>query len=316
MIVWPVTLKENKYSKWYSELIANAQNRVLPSGTYTEKHHIIPKSWLGPDTEENIVKLTAREHYIAHALLWKFNVPKKHHIQMMHAFDSMTKMKYGRRHYKINSRIFESLKLEHIAHMKTKTGNKNPNFGKPMLPHVKERLKEANLQKYKQRQAGMFVGPIKPSNTFTFRGIIYRGISEASRQTGIPPGKMKLQIKYWGLNPDIETIRQIDSGELQYPRVAPNKGVAMSEEQRQAIKETKRIKFQKLKEAGLPNPNTGRKASDETRKRISEKAIGRKASDETRRILSQASKGKSKSPEHIAAIRLAKAAKKNNKLQQ
>jgi hypothetical protein len=200
--------------------------------------------------------------------------------------------------------------------MKTKTGNKNPNFGKPMLPHVKERLKEANLQKYKQRQAGMFVGPIKPSNTFTFRGIIYRGISEASRQTGIPPGKMKLQIKYWGLNPDIETIRQIDSGELQYPRVAPNKGVAMSEEQRQAIKETKRIKFQKLKEAGLPNPNTGRKASDETRKRISEKAIGRKASDETRRILSQASKGKSKSPEHIAAIRLAKAAKKNNKLQQ
>jgi hypothetical protein len=306
MINWPVYIEENKYSRWYNSLIERSQSRILPKGTYTEKHHIIPKSWSGPDIKENIVILSAREHYIAHALLWKFNVGKKHHIQMMHAFDCMTKMKYGRRNYKINSRIFESLKLEYISHMKSKIGNKNHNFGKLMLPHVKERLKQANLQKYKERQSKMFIGPIKPKNTFTFRGVIYRGICEASRETGIPQGKMKRQNLYWGTNPDAETIRKIDSGELQYPRVAPNKGIPMGEEQRLAIKETKRIKFQKLKEAGLPNPNVGRKASEETRQKISKKAIGRKASEETRQILSRASKGKPKSPKHIEAIRVAK----------
>jgi len=314
MIHWPIIITENKYSKWYCELITNSQIRILPAGIYFEKHHIIPKSWGGPDTTENIVRLTAREHYVAHALLWKFEVSKKHHIQMMHAFDSMTKMRYSRRDYKINSRIFESLKLEHSAHMRTKTGDKNPNFGKPMLPYVKEKLKAANLKKYEERKSKMFVGPIRPDTVFKFRGIVYRGISEASKKTKIPPGKMKLQIKYWGDNPSKETIRKIDLGELQYPRIAPNKGVPMSEEQRLAIKETKLLKFQKLKEAGIPNPNIGRKASEETRQKISKKATGRKASAETRQILSQASKGKPKSPKHIEAIRLARLVKKSKTL--
>jgi len=189
-------------------------------------------------------------------------------------------------------------------------GENNPNYGKTMLPHVKEKLKEANQKKYEERKAKMFVGPVKPTGTFTFRGVVYKSISEASRQTGFSQRIMTTQVKYWGENPDQETIRKIDNGELKYPRVAPNKGVPMSEEQRLAIKETKLIKFQKLKEAGLPNPNTGRKASEETRKKIAERAKGRKASEETRKILSRASKGKSKSPAHIEAIRLAKLAKK------
>jgi hypothetical protein len=38
---------------------------------YTEKHHIIPKCIGGGDEPENIVKLSARKHFIAHALLAK-----------------------------------------------------------------------------------------------------------------------------------------------------------------------------------------------------------------------------------------------------
>lgn len=50
---------------------------------YYEKHHIIPKCLNGPDTNENLTKLTAREHYIAHWLLCKI-YPKSWKIA--HAF--------------------------------------------------------------------------------------------------------------------------------------------------------------------------------------------------------------------------------------
>ena len=39
---------------------------------YYETHHIIPKSLGGTDTVENLVNLTAREHFICHALLIRF----------------------------------------------------------------------------------------------------------------------------------------------------------------------------------------------------------------------------------------------------
>jgi len=61
---------ENKYKNWYFSIILNAQNRSIPLG-YVEKHHIIPKSMNGSNLPDNIVKLTAREHFICHHLLTK-----------------------------------------------------------------------------------------------------------------------------------------------------------------------------------------------------------------------------------------------------
>lgn len=40
---------------------------------YVEKHHIIPKSMGGSNNLSNIVKLTAREHFVAHWLLFKIH---------------------------------------------------------------------------------------------------------------------------------------------------------------------------------------------------------------------------------------------------
>lgn len=56
------------YLKVYCNLIRKAENRTPPEG-YTEKHHTFPKSIFGKNNR--IVVLTAREHYIAHALLEK-----------------------------------------------------------------------------------------------------------------------------------------------------------------------------------------------------------------------------------------------------
>ena len=56
------------YQKTYNLLINKAINRTLIDG-YFEVHHIVPKSLGGSNDKSNLVKLTAREHFIAHCLL-------------------------------------------------------------------------------------------------------------------------------------------------------------------------------------------------------------------------------------------------------
>lgn len=57
------------YNKIYNDLISRGKNRFLDS--YTETHHIIPKCIGGSDDNENLVRLTPEEHYLAHQLLVK-----------------------------------------------------------------------------------------------------------------------------------------------------------------------------------------------------------------------------------------------------
>ena len=57
---------ENKYFKWYLQIC-----RYHFSVSYTEKHHIVPRSFGGSDENKNLVNLSARAHFIAHLLLVK-----------------------------------------------------------------------------------------------------------------------------------------------------------------------------------------------------------------------------------------------------
>ena len=59
---------DNKYTKWYYNIINNAFARTNNT-TYTESHHIIPKSLGGSNNPDNLINLTAKEHYICHRLL-------------------------------------------------------------------------------------------------------------------------------------------------------------------------------------------------------------------------------------------------------
>ena len=61
---------DNKYKKWYNNIVDHAKNRNLEG--YTENHHIVPKSLGGTDDATNLIRLTAREHFICHLLLTKF----------------------------------------------------------------------------------------------------------------------------------------------------------------------------------------------------------------------------------------------------
>jgi hypothetical protein len=77
---------------------------------YSETHHILPKC-LGGKDKNNLVKLTAKEHYIAHALLTKFIIGDGYY-KVIKPFFCMSHLvsKYHKRH--IPSRVFEYLRIE------------------------------------------------------------------------------------------------------------------------------------------------------------------------------------------------------------
>ena len=97
------------YKKLYNTIIENRKQNELEG--YTENHHIIPRSLGGTDTEENLVKLTAREHFICHYLLAKV-YPKESFEwhKMNHAFMIMKCDNKSRNKRYFNSRLYESLK--------------------------------------------------------------------------------------------------------------------------------------------------------------------------------------------------------------
>ena len=61
------------YQKVYNALISKRKEFLLKKtdSVYTELHHILPRCLGGTDEPENLVRLTAREHFIAHRLLSK-----------------------------------------------------------------------------------------------------------------------------------------------------------------------------------------------------------------------------------------------------
>lgn len=59
------------YAAHYERLIQRARSRTLAG--YSEKHHVVPRCMGGNDSSENIVALTAEEHFIAHQLLIKIH---------------------------------------------------------------------------------------------------------------------------------------------------------------------------------------------------------------------------------------------------
>jgi hypothetical protein len=90
------------YINVYSQLISHAKLRGKVDG-YKERHHVIPKALGGDNSENNLVDLTAREHFIAHMLLAKI-----HGGSMWHAVSMLR----GNDGFYLNSRLYEIARKE------------------------------------------------------------------------------------------------------------------------------------------------------------------------------------------------------------
>lgn len=94
------------YKKIHDQIIEKRKSIGEPEG-YTEIHHIVPKSFGGSDDSENLLKMTAREHFIIHRLLAKI-YPK---TGMVHAVWKMSCV--GKERYKVTSRTYSYLREQH-----------------------------------------------------------------------------------------------------------------------------------------------------------------------------------------------------------
>jgi len=113
---------QNKYTKYYFNIIKKAQHRHLDS--YTESHHIIPKSLGGNSTAENLVKLTPKEHFICHLLLPKM-VESTNRNKMIFALWMMNKGNSKQHRIKVTSKTYSMMKTEYAnAVRESKLGKK------------------------------------------------------------------------------------------------------------------------------------------------------------------------------------------------
>lgn len=109
---------DNKYTRWYYNIITNAQARTLLSDVYIEKHHIVPKSLGGSNSSTNLVSLTAREHFLCHWMLTKMTTGKAKQ-SMIFALRMLKSASSGhqRYHSSITARVYESIKNSHSKYM-------------------------------------------------------------------------------------------------------------------------------------------------------------------------------------------------------
>ena len=113
----------NRYYKFIIACRDHSVNKHATKETYTELHHICPKSIdLFPEYRslksfpDNGIYLTARQHFISHYLLYK-----AYGGRQTYAFNAMcnqVRNKNHKRNYKVNARMYEKLKtaMSNISH--------------------------------------------------------------------------------------------------------------------------------------------------------------------------------------------------------
>ena len=175
------------YIKIYNQIMDRAKGRTPDKNGYYETHHIIPKCMGGDNTKSNKVKLTYREHFMAHWLLHR-NYPNNQSLAA-----SFHIMAYGtswREARKLRGNYFPSsrqLEEARSARVMSRRGNKHSeetkrkisesNKGKPssmlnrkMSEESKIKMREAKLGKKRSDEVKLKISETKKLTTPTGQG--------------------------------------------------------------------------------------------------------------------------------------------------
>lgn len=179
------------YQKIHDSIIARAKSRKLNS--YKERHHVVPRCLGGLDDADNIVELTAREHYVVHQLLVKL-YPS--HSGILYAAKMMAAG--GETQERTGNRLYEWLKTRKLSHG---VGRKNSQFGTCWVSNytLKEsrKIQKNELDYYKQQgwASGRVVRfDLTPAEEFAIM-MIRNGTSiyKACKQNGLSTAKQNYE---------------------------------------------------------------------------------------------------------------------------
>lgn len=203
------------YQRIHDSIIAKAksENRSKSTGVY-ERHHIIPTAVGGPDTDENTVLLTLREHYIVHLLLWKLNPGIKKFRDPIFTFRNK-----GAK----DSRVYEAVRQEHIIEMKENNPSlhlsdaakkskkeKLSNYASNRTPEHQAKL-NASMKGLKRREGAILSEDTKDQISKSLKK--YYKENEVSEET-----REKLRASNLGKKHTDESIKRMKQSALQRPR--------------------------------------------------------------------------------------------------
>ncbi len=137
------------YEKIYNNLISYSLNlsRQKGDGNYYELHHIVPKCIGGTNSVDNLVLLTAREHYVAHKLLCEIYPDNdKLHYSLWRMMNPQNKNHI--RSYNISSYEYEYRRQIHQEKIR-ELGKKNKGNKFIMSDVAKKKMSDAKIGKPK-----------------------------------------------------------------------------------------------------------------------------------------------------------------------
>jgi len=273
------------WKKIHDAIIERANNRCLEG--YSETHHIIPKCLGGSDSPDNLVRLTAREHFIIHKILCILHPRNK---SLVYASFMMANVKRENRNYHVGSIEYARLRESYQrAVSDNKRGTIPWNKGKAHSKETKDKISSR----------------LKGRNP-TFKG---KRHSEESKQ--------KLREFQKGNTYRLDTTHSEESkkkmSDAAIGRVSPNKGKTFSEDTKERMSkaaknrdhrphsdETKRKMreaWSEKKKNGYVSPAKGIPRDDETKQKISQSKTGvsrKPFSDDHLQKISDSLRGKAK----------------------
>lgn len=147
------------YQQHYDKLIytrsqlQDVRREEKRMGSYYERHHIIPKSHGGSNTKENLILLTAREHFLAHRFLCKIH-PKDYRLawglaQFCYSNKWLTRPPLTSRQY---DAVRNSVRIASLGKTGTFTGKKHTDQSKQIMREKATGRKKSEQSKQKNRE--------------------------------------------------------------------------------------------------------------------------------------------------------------------
>lgn len=146
----------------YDKIINFRKSNLLPKDQYGEKHHIVPKSIcpLLKNAPDNIIRLSAQEHFLAHYHLWLAYrdelKDKTWAKKMCYAFYRMKQQLLKCDDVESMAKLYEEVRIE-----QAKSEN-NPFFGKHQSEEVKQKLRKPRSEEIKKKISKSLKGKNNP----------------------------------------------------------------------------------------------------------------------------------------------------------
>lgn len=221
-----------KYTKWYLNIVSTDSDEK-----YTEKHHILPKSIFPQykDCKWNLVRLSARQHFIAHILL----------VKMFDNLEFQRKMSWSVQKIKGNNKYFNSKLYSIVKKKLSGIGQSEENKKKVSVTKLSQKLKYSDEHKTKI--------------SLSLKGIVRGPMSEEQKKKMIASKKANYIAKIW-MNKDGIQTKVICDDVNNYLQNGWQKGIIgkhITKEYKKKLSDKSKEQWKKIKEFGHQDQLTG-----------------------------------------------------------